>query len=311
MPRRRSAPSTSSQVCPAATTPRTSAWPRPTTWFSRLRRAYSRARRSRCYHPALELAERGVQQPGGGRVRPGARRDPRGRPVRGQVDRGRSVRDRGDDLQPHPQPRCPGQLDRVPAEIEHVLAVRRVQVRDGHVGQRAVRRAGQGRGLGGGVVADQDQRAAPWVGAHQVPVPQRVGGPVQAGRLAVPDAEHPVAGGAGERAGELAALDRGGGRFLVQSRDERDIVRVEQLLQPAELLVVAGQRGPLVPGDERPDVQAGGQVAPVLVDGQPGQGLDPGQLHPSRGSGVPVTQLRAGRRFGHLVLRVKPSGAAY
>ena len=51
MPRRRSAPSTSSQVCPAATTPKTSAWPRPTTWFSRLRRAYSRARRSRCSIP--------------------------------------------------------------------------------------------------------------------------------------------------------------------------------------------------------------------------------------------------------------------
>ena len=47
MPRRRSAASTSSQVCPAATRPRTSSWPRPTTRFSSLRRAYSRAMRSR------------------------------------------------------------------------------------------------------------------------------------------------------------------------------------------------------------------------------------------------------------------------
>jgi hypothetical protein len=148
--------------------------------------------------------------------------------------------------------------------------------------------------------SDQDQRPALGVRAHQVAVPQRVGGPVEAGSLAVPDADHPVAGSAGERAGELAALDRGGGRFLVQARDERDIVRLEQLLQPAEFLVVPGQRGPFIPGDERPDVKPGGQVAAVLVDGQPGQGLDPGQLHPPRRSGVPVAQLRAGRRFGHL-----------
>ena len=47
MPRRRSAASTSRNVCPAATTPRTSPGPRPTTRFSRLRREYSRARRSR------------------------------------------------------------------------------------------------------------------------------------------------------------------------------------------------------------------------------------------------------------------------
>ena len=141
-------------------------------------------------------------------------------------------------------------------------------------------------------------------------MPQRVGGPVQARGLAVPDADHPVAGGLGKRAGELAALDRGGGRLLVQARDERDVVRVEQRLQPAQFLVVAGQRGPLVPGDERPDALPGGQVAAVLVDRQPGQGLDPGQLHPARGGGVPVAQLRAGHRFSHLVLRVKPLGAA-
>ena len=47
MPSRRSAASTSRKVCPAATTPRTSPGPRPTTRFSPLRRAYSRARRSR------------------------------------------------------------------------------------------------------------------------------------------------------------------------------------------------------------------------------------------------------------------------
>jgi len=158
--------------------------------------------------------------------------------------------------------------------------------------------------------ADQDQRPALGVRAHQVPVPQRVGGPVEAGGLAVPDADHPVAGGTGKRAGELAALDRGGGRLFVQARDERDVASVEQLLQPAEFLVVAGQRGPFIPGDERPDVQPGGQVAAVLVDGQPGQGLDPGQLHPARGGGVPVAQLRAGHRFSHLVLRLTV-GAAF
>ena len=47
MPSRRSAASRSRKVCPAAITPRTSPGPRPTTRFSPLRRAYSRARRSR------------------------------------------------------------------------------------------------------------------------------------------------------------------------------------------------------------------------------------------------------------------------
>ena len=44
---------------------------------------------------ALELAQRGVQQPRRGHVRPGSRRDPRGLRLRGQVHRGRPVRDRG------------------------------------------------------------------------------------------------------------------------------------------------------------------------------------------------------------------------
>ena len=36
------------------------------------------------------------------------------------------------------------------------------------------------------------------------------------------------------------------------------------------------------------------------------QGLDPGQLYPARGGGVPVAQLRAGHRFSHVSSGVRP-----
>ena len=178
------------------------------------------------------------------------------------------------------------------AEVEHVLAVRRVQVRDAQVGERGVRTRTAGSRTGGG--SSPTRTSAPPLGCEPIRFPCRssVGGSVEARSLAVPDADHPVAGGAGKGAGELAALTEVAAASLVQARDERDVVRVEQLLQPAELLVVAYQRGSLVPGDERPDASPGGQVAPVLVDGQPGQGPERRSAAPGRWR-YQVAQLRA------------------
>ena len=75
----------------------------------------------------------------------------------------------------------------------------------------------RGGGLGPRVVADHGQHAAGGGAADVVGVADGVGGPVQTGRLSVPDADHPIEAGR-TRAHQLAAQKRGGGQLLVDPR---------------------------------------------------------------------------------------------
>ena len=80
------------------------------------------------------------------------------------------------------------------------------------------------------------------------------------GCLAVPHAGYAVVPGAAGLRRELRALHRHGRGLLVQARREDDAELIEQRLPAAQLQVQSGERGPLVPRDERTRVQAIGLV---------------------------------------------------
>ena len=82
--------------------------------------------------------------------------------------------------------------------------------------------AGDGGGLGGGVVADQRHRAAQRGRAGEVAVADGVGRAVQARALAVPEAGDPVVAAALQLTQQLRAGHGGGGQLLVQARLEDD-----------------------------------------------------------------------------------------
>ena len=159
------------------------------------------------------------------------------------------------------------------AEVEDLLQRAGIEGRHVQRGERRLGRAGQRRALAARVVADECERAAARVGARVVGMAQRVHRAVEAGVLAVPDAEHAVVARARQVAGQLRAVDRGRRELLVQSRHEADL----GVGEPAELLVEAAEGRPLVAGDERADVQAGGAVGAALVEQHAHERLDPGQ----------------------------------
>jgi hypothetical protein len=202
-------------------------------------------------------------------------------PVRPHLDRGRPVDHVGGQLEPGEQAAEPGQRDAVQPEVQHVLRVGRGQQRHAQLGDGHLGAAGHGGGLGDRVVSHHDQHAAVSVGAAQVAVPERVGRPVQAGGLAVPDPDHAIAGLVGRRRGQLGTLHRVGAQFLVHRGPVHHPVRLEQWAPAPDLQVVSGQRRPLVAGDQRLRPAAGPLVQPVLVDRDPHQGLQSGQVERS------------------------------
>ena len=116
-------------------------------------------------------------------------------------------------------------------------------------------------------------------GADEVAVAESVAGSVDAGGLAVPDADHPVVTLVGEPLEELGAVDRRRCRFLVDPRLKDHVVFGQQPAVPHELLVVFAEWRSRVAADERADSQTGFAVPAVLVHRQPDQGLDTGHRH--------------------------------
>ncbi|MGY3395218.1 hypothetical protein ACVWW6_007809 [Bradyrhizobium sp. USDA 3311] len=149
------------------------------------------------------------------------------------------------------------------------------------------------------VVAGQRQHAAIERGAGRIGVLERVNRAVDAGALAVPDAEHAIDLGAGKQPDLLAAPDRGRSQVLVQAGHEGDVVLLEERLRPPQRVVVHAERGTAVAGDEAAGVEALKPVAFALQHGQSNQGLRAGQEDPLRFEPVFVVQLDLHQRhFG-------------
>ena len=92
------------------------------------------------------------------------------------------------------------------------------------------------------VVAGENQHAAVLRGARGVAVTEYVAAAVDAGALAVPDADHAVIFGAGREVELLRAPDRGGGKVLVHAGLELDVVLLEVFSGGEKLLVVTAER---------------------------------------------------------------------
>ena len=136
-----------------------------------------------------------------------------------EVDGPGAVGDLGDDLDRRPEAARPRERDGVPPELDAPPGRRR-----GRAPGCAGRRASHADELGSvddfapGIVAHQ-RDAPPWLAVPaNTAWRMRVAGPVQPGRLAVPDADHAVVAESVQRGSELGAHDRGRSELLVHRR---------------------------------------------------------------------------------------------
>src|SRR3984893_10003259 len=134
-----------------------------------------------------------------------------------------------------------------------------------------------GGGFGAVVVAGKHQHAAIFRRACGIAVAEDVAAAVDAGALAVPDADHAIMPGAGRQIELLRAPDRGGRKILVHAGLELDVVLLEVLSRGEQLLVVAAERRAAITGYKARGVEAGGPVAADLRHRQADQRLNAGQ----------------------------------
>ena len=103
------------------------------------------------------------------------------------------------------------------AEIEIILQRRRIDHRHQRGGKHLLALMRERRGLAAMIVAGERNDAAVLRGAGRVGVLERIERAVDAGALAVPDAEHAIDLGAGEHADLLAAPHRRRRQVLVEA----------------------------------------------------------------------------------------------
>ena len=140
-----------------------------------------------------------------------------------------------------------------------------------------VRLMRHGGGFGAVIVAGQTEHAAVFGRARRIAMAEDVAAAVDAGALAVPDADHAIVPGAGRQIELLRAPDRGGREVLVHAGLELDVVLFEVFSRGEQLLVVAAERRTAITGDEARGIEARGAVAADLRHRQPNQRLDSGQ----------------------------------
>ena len=192
--------------------------------------------------------------------------------------RGRAVGHHRRDLQGGPQAAGPRQLHGVLSVLEDLGGVGRRKGRQAEVGEGEFGRAGDGRRFRRRIVTGQRERATLRVRADEVRVPQRVGGPVETGRLAVPDAGHARIAQLADLTRELRAGHRGRGEFLVQARLRHDGVLSEQRGVARQFEVEAAQRRALIAGHVGRRGPPGALVGPRPVEQHAHQSLDAGQV---------------------------------
>ena len=116
------------------------------------------------------------------------------------------------------------------------------------------------------IVAGNDQHAAMRRGTVGVAVLQRIAGPIDAGTLAVPEAEHAI--DLARRIGFdlLRSQHRGGGEVLVDGGQEFDATLGEEFLGAPQFQIDAAERRAAVAGDKSGRVDAVGTVAVALIE---------------------------------------------
>lgn len=227
------------------------------------------------------------------------------------LHRGACVGDVSHDLQPGPQARVPRHRHRVQAQHQQLLHGAGREQRHHEAATHRLARAWHRRGLAGGVVADQGQSAPTGRRATQVAVADGVGGAVEAGALAVPEARDAVPGGPRKLAEQLGAGNRGGRELLVYPRLEDDPGGIEKRARARQLLVESSERRALIAADEDAGVQAARDVERALVQQHPHERLDARHQRCAgvRGVAVRERRVRPGQRRAHFDTPVRASAS--
>ena len=169
----------------------------------------------------------------------------------------------------HPGAAEAREREAVETVIEQLLHPGRVQDRAHHVYEGEFGLVRDCGGFGRVVVAHQGEDAAISGGAGLVGVAEDIARAVDAGALAVPDAEDAVVLALAAHLGLLRTPEGGRGELLVQPWLEDDMRGVELLLGLVEIEVEPGDRGAAVAGDEARGVEARAAVALALHQEQP------------------------------------------
>ncbi len=206
------------------------------------------------------------------------------------VDRGGGFDHVGHAFHRHPQAGVAAHGPAVQAIVQVLLHIGGIQHRDPRGHQHVLGLVRHGGGLGRVVVAGQQQHAAVLRRSGRVGVLEHVDRAVHARALAVPHAEHAVAGGAGEQVDLLRAPHGGGGQVLVHARLENHVAGGQVLLGLPQRLVHAPQGGAAIAGDKACGIEPGGTVARLLQHRQAHQRLGAAQVDAAFFQGVFVVQ---------------------
>ena len=202
----------------------------------------------------------------------------------------RGVDDGGDAFEADPQPGVARGGDPVQAEVEELLHPGGVKHRDHRVDHRVIALMRQGGGLGAVIVPQEHENAAVARRAGGVGVADGVAAAIDAGPLAVPDADDAVILRGAEHAELLRAPNGGGGEVLVDARLETNVVTGEEIPRLPQCAVVGAEGGAAIAGNENARLQPRRLVAPALKHGQADQRLGAGHEDAPRLQGVFVVE---------------------
>ncbi|MBA7466074.1 hypothetical protein ES707_01247 [subsurface metagenome] len=192
----------------------------------------------------------------------------------GEVDLGRGLHGLGDHLHADPATGVARHRDTQQAHLDHFMDAGGIEIGHQRGNKGVVGLMRDGRGLCAVVVAGKHQHAAILGRTCRVGVAEDVAAAVDAGPLAVPDADHAIILRAGGQAELLRTPDRGRRQVLVHAGLELDVVLLEVFSRCEELLVITAERRAAVARNEACRIQPHRAVAPDLGHGQAHQRLD-------------------------------------
>ena len=204
-------------------------------------------------------------------------RNDKGLHLVGQVDLRRGLHGLGNHLHADPAAGIARHRDPQEPHLDHFVDAGGIEIGHQRGDEGMVRLMRHGRGFRAVVVAGQTEHAAVFRRARGIAVAKHVAAAVDAGALAVPDADRAIVSCTGRQVQLLRAPDRGGRQVFVHAGLKFDVVLLEVFSRGEQLLVIAAERRPPVSRDKARGIEAGGAVAADLGHRQPDQRLNPGQ----------------------------------
>src|SRR5581483_7163862 len=191
----------------------------------------------------------------------------------------------------------------VQTEIEIFLNVAGIEHRNDAGGEQMIALVRKRRGIGGMIIAGDEQHAAMPGASGVVRVLERVPAAIDAGTFAVPHREDAVVLRGAEQVHLLRPPHRGGGEVLVHARLELDVMRAQMRFGFPQRLVQPAERRTAIAGHEARGVESGGGIALALHDKQTYQRLNSADVNPAAGEYVFIVETGVGQCSVHARLR--------